>query len=219
MIFNQSNNHYDTDKLDISYKPLFEFFVDGIKDIYWAEKAIEEQLKKIKSMAHDEQLVEAIEDHELMTHKHSLRLEKVFQLLKMKPEAKKCDAMAGILKEGTECIEKTPANSATRDAVIIICAQKVEHYEIASYGGLVQIALTLNLDKIADLLDRTLEEEEDTDALLTDIAEESINFEAAQEGDDAENDQKESKSESPSSNSTNAEADPSSNTKKVSSKS
>ena len=93
-------------------------------------------------------------------------------------EAKKCDAMQGLINEGEKIIEATPAGSMTRDAALIIAAQKVEHYEIASYGGLVQIALKFGYGEIADILDKTLQEEEDTDQDLTDIAETSINFAA-----------------------------------------
>jgi len=171
------------------YKPLFQFFIDGLKDLYWAEKAIETLLKKNKSLAYTEELSDAIEDHEQQTHKHVLRLEKIFYALNMKPEAKKCEAMAGIIKEAEETVSATPENSMTRDAVIIICAQKVEHYEIASYGGLLQIALTFNMGSVADLLEKTLLEEEETDLLLSDIAESYINLEAAEEDDDEDNDE------------------------------
>lgn len=177
--------------LENKYKPLFQFFIDGIKDLYWAEKAIETALGKNKKLAYTEELSEALEDHEMQTRKHISRLERVFQALKMEPEAKKCEAMAGILKEAEEIISKTPEKSMTRDAVIIIAAQKIEHYEIASYGGLVQIALTFNMDSIAGILEKILEEEEETDLLLTDIAESHINLEAAEEEDEAVTDFKE----------------------------
>lgn len=172
--------------LENKYKPLFQFFTDGLKDLYWAEMAIESNLKKTKALAHTDELSEALEDHEVLTHKHVLRLEKIFKKLKIEPEAKKCEAMAGILKEGEEVITKTPEKSMTRDAVIIIAAQKIEHYEIASYGGLVQIALTFGMDAVADLLEKTLEEEEETDLQLTDIAEAYINMEAAEEEEDGQ---------------------------------
>jgi len=173
--------------LQNKYKPLFQFFIDGIKDLYWAEKAIVGLLKKNKAMAFTEELSDAIEDHERQTQKHITRLEKIFYLLNMKPEAKKCEAMAGIIKEAEETVSETPENSMTRDAVIIICAQKVEHYEIASYGGLLQIALTFNMGTVADLLEKTLLEAEETDLLLSEIAESNINLEAAEEDEDEDN--------------------------------
>lgn len=174
--------------LENKYKPLFQFFIEGIKDLYWAEKAIETLLKKNKALTYTDELSDALEDHELQTQKHILRLEKVFQRLKMKPEAKKCEAMAGLIKEAEETVSSTPEKSMTRDAVIIISAQKVEHYEIASYGGLLQIALTFNMDSVADLLEKTLlEEEEETDLLLSEIAESYINLEAAEEDEEDDN--------------------------------
>src|SRR5690554_5385731 len=177
------------------YKPLFKFFIDGIKDLYWAEKALETHLKKNKALAYTEELSDAIEDHERQTQKHISRLEKVFHGLKMKPEAKKCEAMAGLIKEAEETISETPENSMTRDAVIIIRAQKVEHYEIASYGGLLQIALTFNMDSVADWLEKTLLEEEETDELLSEIAESFINLEAAHEDEDDNEDENDEKSD------------------------
>jgi len=180
-------------------KPLFQFFTDGIKDLYWAEKAIESLLKKNKSLAYTEELSDAIEDHELQTQKHILRLEKVFKHLDMKPEGKKCEAIAGIIKEAEETVSDTPEMSMTRDAVIIINAQKVEHYEIASYGGLLQIALTFNLDAIADLLEKSLLEEEETDVLLSEIAESFINLEAAEENEDDNEDDDNDKNDNKSS--------------------
>ncbi|MDQ0595098.1 ferritin-like metal-binding protein YciE [Chryseobacterium ginsenosidimutans] len=161
---------------------LKKFFVDALKDIYYAEEAIIEALKKMEEAATTEELKNAFEDHQLQTEKHVSRLEKVFKLLNEKPQKKKCEAIEGIIKEGQEIIKSTEEGSMTRDAALIIAAQKVEHYEIATYGGLVQLALTLGEDKAADLLEVTLQEEEDTDYILTEIAETSINFDAEQEG-------------------------------------
>lgn len=161
--------------------PLEDFFLDALKDIYWAEKALTEALPKMQAAATTDELQEAFEDHTLLTQKHVSRLEKIFKLLGKPAEAKKCDAMQGIINEGEKIIKATPGGSMTRDAALIIAAQKVEHYEIASYGGLVQIALTLGHSEVADILEKTLQEEEDTDVELTDIAESSINFAAQEE--------------------------------------
>ena len=160
---------------------LHKFFVDALKDIYFAEDAILDALGKMESAATTEELKEAFEDHQLQTKKHISRLEKVFKLIDETPEKKECKAIVGIIKEGEDIINSTEAGSMTRDVGLIIAAQKVEHYEIATYGGLVQLAITMNHDKAADLLDRTLEEEEETDFLLTEIAETSINVDAEQE--------------------------------------
>lgn len=161
--------------------PLKKFFLDALKDMLWAEKAIVTGLQKLKKAAASEELADAFEEHELQTNKHISRLEKVFDMIGEKAEAKKCKAMEGILKEADEIVEATPEYSATRDAAIIIAAQKVEHYEIASYGGLAAIAHTLGYSRVARLLQKTLQEEEETDYMLTEVAECHINFEAVQE--------------------------------------
>ncbi|WP_353146071.1 ferritin-like domain-containing protein [Chryseobacterium sp.] len=161
---------------------LYQFFMSALKDIYYAENAIIEALDKMQEAATTEELKDAFEDHQLQTKKHVSRLEKVFKLLSETPEKKECEAIKGIIKEGEEIIKSTEDGSMTRDAALIIAAQKVEHYEIATYGGLVQLALTMGHDKAADLLEETLQEEEDTDYNLTEIAENYINFDAEQEG-------------------------------------
>lgn len=156
--------------------PLLEkMFYNMLKDTYWAEKHLVEALTTMQQEATTEELQEAFEDHRFQTEKHISRLEKVFRLLGQAPEAKKCAAMEGLTNEAKEIMEETKENTMTRDAALIIAAQKVEHYEIATYGSLVQIALTLGYDQAADLLEKTLWEEEDTDTLLTEIAEMYVN--------------------------------------------
>ena len=167
-----------TDDKNSSLKKLF---VNSLKDIYYAEEAIIKALEKMEEAATTEELKNAFEDHRLQTEKQVSRLEKVFKLLEEKPQKKKCEAIEGIIKEGQEVIKSTEEGSMTRDAALIIAAQKVEHYEMATYAGLIQMALTLGEDKAADLLEATLQEEEDTDYTLTEIAETSINFDAEQE--------------------------------------
>lgn len=161
--------------------PLKQYFLDGLKDMLWAEKAIIPGLQKLQKISSCEELTDAFQDHEFQTQKHVARLEKVFQILGEKAEPKKCKAMEGILKEMDEIVDSTPESSATRDAMAIIAAQKVEHYEIASYGGLVALAHTLGYGRVADMLQRSLDEEDQTDLQLTEIAESHINFEAEQE--------------------------------------
>lgn len=160
---------------------LGDFFLDAIKDIYWAEKHLLKALPKMQKAATTGELQTAIEDHTAQTEVHAERLEKVFELLGEKPQAKKCDAMAGLIEEGNSIVEETDEGTMTRDVGIIMAAQKVEHYEIATYGGLVTLAQTLGHDDIADILAETLEEEKQTDASLTDIAESGINWEAEAE--------------------------------------
>jgi ferritin-like metal-binding protein YciE len=166
---------------DADLQPLEKFFMDALKDVYWAEKALTEALPKMQKAATTDELQEAFEDHTLVTQKHVSRLEKVFRLLGKPAEAKKCEAMQGLIKEGESIINETPEGSMTRDAALIIAAQKVEHYEIATYGGLIQLALTLGKTDVANILEMTLQEEEDTDMQLTDIAETCINFMAQEE--------------------------------------
>lgn len=160
---------------------LSELFLDGIKDIYWAENHLVKTLPKMQKSATSSQLSAAIGDHLEITKGHVSRLEQVFELLGEKAQAKKCDAMEGLSKEGEGIIESTEAGTATRDVGIILASQKVEHYEIASYGGLAQLATTLGLKEVADLLAETLGEEKESDRLLTEIAENDINYQAAEE--------------------------------------
>lgn len=160
---------------------LEKFFLDSLKDIYWAEKALTKALPKMQKAATTEQLQSAIGTHIGETQEQVTRLEEVFQLLGKKAQAKKCDAMEGLLKEGESIVEETEDGSMTRDVAIIMASQKVEHYEIATYGSLVQLARTMGNEEIAGILATTLEEEKETDEILTTIAESDINWEAEQE--------------------------------------
>ncbi len=164
---------------------LLNFFVDEIKDIYWAEKHLIKALPKMKKAATSIELQEAFATHLEQTQEHVSRLEEVFSLLGEKPQAKKCDAMEGLVQEGESVIEDTEDGSATRDVGLIIAAQKVEHYEIATYGGLAQLAKTLGRADVKEILGTTLSEEKQTDELLTDIAENNINYEASEEKEEA----------------------------------
>jgi ferritin-like metal-binding protein YciE len=160
---------------------LEKFFHDSLKDIYWAEKALTKALPRMMKKATTEELKSAIEEHIEQTQEQVSRLEEVFELIEQKPQAKKCEAMEGLIKEAESAVEETEDGSMTRDAAIIMAAQKVEHYEIATYGCLVQFAFTLGLDEAANILEQTLEEEKETDQNLTSIAESGINWEAEQE--------------------------------------
>ncbi|MCG2613555.1 ferritin-like domain-containing protein [Terrimonas sp. NA20] len=165
---------------------LEKLFHDSLKDIYWAEKALTKALPKMKKNATTELLQTAIEEHLEQTKGQIERLEQVFDLLGKKAQAKKCEAMEGLIKEGESIIEETEDGSMTRDVGIIMAAQKVEHYEIATYGSLVQVAHTLGLDEVAGILEETLEEEKETDQNLSAIAENDINWEAEMEGETEE---------------------------------
>lgn len=165
---------------------LEKFFHDQIKDIYWAEKHLTKALPKMQKAATTEELKAAIGDHLVQTEEQIVRLEQVFELLGKKPQAKKCDGMEGLVKEGEHAVEETEKGSMTRDVAIIMSSQKVEHYEICSYGTLVQLAKTMGNNEIASLLETTLEEEKQTDQNLTHLAENNINAEA--EGEEEEED-------------------------------
>jgi ferritin-like metal-binding protein YciE len=161
---------------------LRELFVDSLKDIYWAEKALTKALPKMAKNATTEKLVAAINDHLAVTEEQVTRLEQVFASVGEKASAKKCDAMEGLIKEGEGILEETEPG-AVRDAGIISAAQKIEHYEIATYGTLAAFARTLGEDEAAELLEQTLAEEKEADVTLTEAAYNSINFEAT-EGDE-----------------------------------
>jgi ferritin-like metal-binding protein YciE len=163
---------------------LEKLFHDSLKDIYWAEKHLLKALPKMQKNATTEQLQDAIEEHITQTEGQVERLEQVFEMLGHKAQGKKCEAMEGLVKEGESVISETEEDSMTRDAGIIMAAQKVEHYEIATYGTLVTLAKVMGQDDVAALLEETLEEEKETDENLTAIAQNDINWEAGQEGDE-----------------------------------
>ena len=158
---------------------LRELFVDSLKDIYWAENALVGALPKMSANATSPGLSSAILEHLLITENQVARLNKVFDLLGEKAEGKKCEAMAGLLKEGDSILlETTPG--AVRDAGIISASQKIEHYEIATYGTLVAFAKALGENDAAKLLTQTLAEEKEADCILNDVALNTVNVVAAE---------------------------------------
>jgi len=160
-------------------KGLRELFENQLKDIYWAEIALTKALPKMAKNATSTELIKALENHLTETEDQITRLEEVFEAIGTKAVAKKCDAMEGLIKEGDTIMEETELG-VVRDAGIISAAQKVEHYEIASYGTLHAFAVTLDEDRAADLLAETLEEEKKADVKLTKIALSDINVDAAE---------------------------------------
>jgi len=158
---------------------LMKLFEDSLKDIYWAEKALTKALPKMAKKATSEELVEAIENHLKETEGHVSKVEEVFELIGKKALAKKCEAMAGLIKEGDEIMQETE-EGAMRDAGIIAASQKVEHYEIATYGTLSTFAEILGLREAVSILDEILEQEKNADQALTSVAK-SINLEAVEE--------------------------------------
>ncbi|MCW3126601.1 MAG: hypothetical protein JWO03_2259 [Bacteroidetes bacterium] len=162
---------------------LQKLFEDELKDIYWAENALVKALPKMAKKATSPELKEALDKHLGETKGQVGRLEQIFEILGKKAQTKKCEAMAGLIKEAEEIMADTDAG-VMRDAGIISAGQKVEHYEIASYGTLRQFAQTLGLDEAADLLQETLDQEKAADEKLTEVAESVVNVGAAEEEED-----------------------------------
>ena len=163
-----------TDKKNENSK-LEEFFADQLKDIYWAEKKLVKTLPKLSEAANSTQLKNAFQNHLVETETHVSRLEDIFSMIGISAEAVKCPAMAGIVEEGEEIIDETETGTSQRDVGLIFAGQKAEHYEIATYGGMIQLANTMGYGEVAELLKQTLGEEKKADELLSSIAENSVN--------------------------------------------
>ena len=159
---------------------LQKLLTDELQDIYDAEHQLVKAIPKLIEAANSSELQQALKDHLSVTQQQVTRLEQIFQQLGEKAQRKPCKGMAGIVSEGQEMLEEDLEES-TMDAAIIGAAQKVEHYEIASYGTVRTLAEYLGNDRVAQLLQETLDEEKEADELLTQIAESSINVEAADE--------------------------------------
>jgi len=167
-----------------SLESLDDLLQDELKDIYDAEKQITKALPKMAKKASSEELRQAFEEHLRQTEQQIERLEQVFEQLEIPARGKPCEGMKGIIREGQDMISDAE-DDATRDALMIAAAQKVEHYEIASYGSARTWATMLGKNDVASLLEETLEEEKETDQKLTGIAESMVNQEAARgEGQD-----------------------------------
>ena len=158
-------------------KDLNDLFLDTLKDIYFAEKKILTALPKMAKAAHNEDLKAAFEKHEAQTEEQIQRLEQVFGMIDAKPQGKTCAAIMGIIEEGQEIIKEYKGSPAL-DAGLLAAAQAVEHYEISRYGTLCTWAQELGLDDAKELLGATLDEEETTDELLSELAENVVNQEA-----------------------------------------
>lgn len=155
---------------------LRELLEEQLQDIYWAEKALVKSMPLLIENVTTPELIEALSEHLEITEQQVKRAEEVFKVLGFRAEAKKCLAMEGLIKEAQEVMKSTE-EGVVRDAGIIAAAQKVEHYEIASYGTLHSFAALLGEDEAAALLEQTLNEEKEADANLTAVSE-SINIEA-----------------------------------------
>jgi ferritin-like metal-binding protein YciE len=156
---------------------LMDLYVDELKDVYNAEKQILRALPKMAKKASHPELRQAFENHQVMTEEQVKRLETIFDDMKLPRRGKKCLGMEGLLEEGQEMMEED-ANPDVLDAAMISAAQRVEHYEIAVYGTLRTYARQLGLQEHARLLQKTLDEEGETDKLLTRLAESRVNRDA-----------------------------------------
>jgi ferritin-like metal-binding protein YciE len=157
---------------------LRELLVDELKDLYSAENQLVKALPKMAKAAASPELKAAFEEHLEETKGQVDRLVTIFEQLEGSPKGKKCKAMEGLVEEGSEFIDADGEDSV-KDAALICAAQKVEHYEIASYGCARTFATLLGLDEVAELLQETLDEEGNADKKLTELAETVINVEAA----------------------------------------
>jgi ferritin-like metal-binding protein YciE len=177
-----SNGKMDKSEMpnSMDQNKLMKLFEDELKDIYWAEKALTKAIPKLIKNATSEDLIDALENHLEETEEHVNRLENVFDIIGKKAVAKKCEAMEGLIKE-SESIMEDCEEGPMCDAGIISAAQKVEHYEIASYGTLRAFAEILGHDEAVQLLEETLNEEKSADEKLTEIAISVINIEAVEE--------------------------------------
>lgn len=173
---------------------LHKLFEEELKDIYWAEKALTKAIPKMIKKATSQELIDALENHLEETEAQVERVEQVFEILGKSAQAKKCEAMDGLIKEAEELMTESD-EGVVRDAAIISAAQKVEHYEIASYGTLATFAKTLGLDDAAELLVATLNEEKNADETLTTVAESAINIQAASTGEEEEEEVEEERGE------------------------
>ena len=177
---NGSKSNETTKNKGMQASQLMKLFEDQLKDIYWAEKALTKAIPKMIKNATSAELVAALEAHLGETREQVIRLEKVFTSIDKKAVAKKCEAMEGLIKEAGEIMESCE-HGAMRDAGIIAAGQKVEHYEMATYGTLRQFAITLELKEAVDLLDITFNEERMADEKLSEVAMTAVNIEAAVE--------------------------------------
>ena len=156
---------------------LKELYIDELKDLYSAENQLVKALPKMAKAAHSDELKAAFQKHLRETEGHVSRLEKVFKLIDVAPKGKKCEAIEGIIEEGSEIMKEFKGAPAL-DAGLISSAQAVEHYEMARYGTLKRWAEQMGMDEAASLLDETLIEEKDTDESLTELADSMINQQA-----------------------------------------
>jgi ferritin-like metal-binding protein YciE len=156
---------------------LNKLYISELRDLYSAENQLVKALPKLAKAASSEELKDAFENHLEQTKRHVERLEQIFEQLDESPKGKTCHAMKGLIEEGSEILKEDGEDSVL-DAGMIVAAQKVEHYEIASYGSVRTFANLLGKDDVAKLLQSTLDEESETNEILNRLAENVVNQEA-----------------------------------------
>jgi len=182
-VYNKRNQNQDRKGKErgiMNLDTLKELYVNELRDLYNAENQLVKALPKMVKAASSDELKEAFEKHLEQTKGHIDRLEEVFGEIGEKTKGKTCQAMKGLIEEGSEVL-KADGEDSVLDAAIIVAAQKVEHYEIAGYGSVRTFAQLLGQDKSAELLQQTLDEESETNELLNNLAEDIVNPEALME--------------------------------------
>ncbi len=165
---NMENDHHT------GLRALFEH---QLADLYYVEKQLLQELPRMAEKVVDEELQAAFDEHRDVTEKQVERLERIFELIGKPAKAKRCEAIDGILKEAKSLMSEFEDDPAL-DAALACAAQKVEHYEITSYGSLCAFAEELGLDQACDLIEDTLDEEKDADERLSSLAESALNIDA-----------------------------------------
>ena len=156
-----------------------EFFTKHLKALYWAEKKLVDTLPDMEEAATSSQLRNALSDHLDETKEHVARLERVFDMIGEERDTSKCKIMNSIADAGSTAINDTEDGSALRDVGLIFSGQMAEHYEITSYGNMIELAKMLGYKEAVNIFEQTLAEEKNADALLTQIAQNNINYKAA----------------------------------------
>jgi ferritin-like metal-binding protein YciE len=164
--------------ISTEYNSLEDLLAEQVKDLYDAEHRLVEALPKMADAASSTELQDAFLDHLEQTKNHVARLERVFASMGVKAERETCQAMKGLVSEGSQAIHSKGSNPAVRDAALIAAAQRVEHYEMAGYGSARTFAEQLGFSEAVDLLESTLEEEREADKKLTTLATQRINADA-----------------------------------------
>lgn len=178
---NDNNPGAGSIKIKVKKTLLEEYFMYELRDLLGAEQQLQSAMPDWKKAAGSQELISAIDEHMSHTERHIQRLQVIFDMMGETARAKKCEAMDGLVREVKSVLMETDAESATRDVALIMAIQKAEHYEIATYGGLITLARTIGQDDVAELLKYTMSEEKEMDELLSGLAENNINEEASTE--------------------------------------